>query len=76
MKKPDAKQRRAINMGADTDTDKVFLVYFETLEFEALPKQQVMRWGSHKASQDDLEDNPELRDAVHLAKQAISGRAQ
>ena len=76
MAEPDAAQRRATNMGADTDTDRVFLVYFKTLEFEALPKQQVIRWGAHKASCHDLDNNPELRGAVQLAKQAISGRAQ
>ena len=76
VKKPNATQRRATKMGADTDTDKLFLVYFKTQEFEALPMKQVMRWGSHKASLDDLEGYPQLWNAVHLAKQAIRDHAQ
>lgn len=76
MQEPNANQRRAAKMGADTDTDKVFLVYFKTREFEALPKEKVMRWGAHKASRQDLQGYPQLSDAVHLAQQAISTRTQ
>lgn len=71
---PNTAQRSATKMGADTD--KVFLEYFKTREIEALPKKQVMRWGAHKASLQDLDWYPELQDAVHLAKQAIRGCTQ
>ena len=73
MADPSADQRLATKMG--TNTSKVFIVYLETDEFEALPRKKVRQWGTHKASLDDLKRNPKLPDAVQLAEQAMSVRA-
>lgn len=78
VQEPDAAQRRATKMGTDANTNKVFLVYFKTREYEALPKQQVRQWAAHKApTRPPVDGSLELLlDAVQLAKQAITGRTQ
>ena len=58
-------------MGANTK--KVFVIYFETDEIEALPKKKMRQWGAHKAP---ANSSPELLEAVQLAEQAMSVRAQ